>query len=185
MSKPHKNKNRAPLHPLNFETLTLTTLGLGFLRPAPGTWGSLPPVIALQLAILFSLSQQAQTALLITLLLASSVACLAYGRYAEQRFALPNGSPQKDAPEVVSDETAAQALTLLPIPLLAPQDTSTTTLLALCTFGFFAFRAADIIKPPPARALEQLPAGPGVLIDDLVAALYAAGPVALATLLLA
>lgn len=182
MSTHHKNKNRAPIAPLNFETLSLTTLGLGFVRPAPGTWGSLPPVIALQLAILLSVSVYSQVVLLLTILVASSVACLSFGGYAERRFALPDGSKQKDAPEVVADETAAQALTLLPIPLLASSDSQLILMLGLCTLGFFAFRAADIVKPPPARALERLPAGVGVLIDDLVAAVYAAIPVALATL---
>ena len=36
-----------------------------------------------------------------------------------------------------------------------------------------AFRVFDIFKPPPARAMEKLPLGWGVLVDDLVAGLYA------------
>jgi phosphatidylglycerophosphatase A len=40
--------------------------------------------------------------------------------------------------------------------------------------AFFTFRLFDVIKPFPARRLERLPAGIGIVIDDLVAALYAA-----------
>jgi phosphatidylglycerophosphatase A len=38
--------------------------------------------------------------------------------------------------------------------------------------GFFVFRALDIIKPPPARQLEALPGGWGIVIDDVVAGIY-------------
>ena len=39
--------------------------------------------------------------------------------------------------------------------------------------AFLAFRIFDITKPPPARQLERLPAGWGILLDDLAAAVYA------------
>jgi phosphatidylglycerophosphatase A len=42
-----------------------------------------------------------------------------------------------------------------------------------CGGAFVLFRIADIIKPWPARRLETLPHGWGVLIDDLAAAVYA------------
>ena len=48
----HKNKTRAPIRPLDPPTLALTTFGLGFLRPAPGTWGSGPPVALAGLLVL-------------------------------------------------------------------------------------------------------------------------------------
>jgi len=38
--------------------------------------------------------------------------------------------------------------------------------------GFFVFRAFDIVKPPPARQLEALPGGWGIVADDVVAGLY-------------
>jgi phosphatidylglycerophosphatase A len=38
---------------------------------------------------------------------------------------------------------------------------------------FFAVvRAVDILKPPPARALQSLPGGRGIVVDDFVANLY-------------
>jgi phosphatidylglycerophosphatase A len=35
------------------------------------------------------------------------------------------------------------------------------------------FRLLDIVKPQPARALERLPNGWGIMLDDVVAGLYA------------
>lgn len=40
--------------------------------------------------------------------------------------------------------------------------------------GFFLFRLFDITKPPPANYAEKLPAGWGVMMDDVVAGLYSA-----------
>ena len=38
--------------------------------------------------------------------------------------------------------------------------------------GFFLFRAFDIVKPPPARQLERLPGGWGIVLDDVSAGVY-------------
>lgn len=38
--------------------------------------------------------------------------------------------------------------------------------------GFLAHRVFDILKPPPARQLEHLPAGWGIMADDVAAAVY-------------
>ena len=40
--------------------------------------------------------------------------------------------------------------------------------------AFVLFRIFDIIKPWPARGLQRVPGGWGILIDDLIAGLYAA-----------
>jgi phosphatidylglycerophosphatase A len=39
--------------------------------------------------------------------------------------------------------------------------------------GFVLFRLFDIIKPPPARRLEQVRGGYGVVLDDVMAGIYA------------
>jgi phosphatidylglycerophosphatase A len=39
--------------------------------------------------------------------------------------------------------------------------------------AFAAFRVFDILKPPPCRQLEKYPFGWGVLLDDLMAGVYA------------
>ena len=66
------------------------------------------------------------------------------------------------------DEAAGICLTLL---LLPPRDG--WGLFFTLAVAFAAFRLFDVTKPPPARALEKLPAGWGILCDDLAAAVYA------------
>jgi phosphatidylglycerophosphatase A len=39
--------------------------------------------------------------------------------------------------------------------------------------GFLLFRVFDVVKPPPARQLERLHGGVGVMADDAMAAIYA------------
>jgi phosphatidylglycerophosphatase A len=46
------------------------------------------------------------------------------------------------------------------------------------TVAFFLFRFLDVVKPPPARALERLGGGDGILLDDVMAGLYGLGAMA-------
>jgi phosphatidylglycerophosphatase A len=69
-----------------------------------------------------------------------------------------------DPGSVVYDEIAALPLVFLSRPL-----TFTTAIL-----GFVWFRIFDIAKPWPVRRMERLHGGLGIMIDDVVAALYAA-----------
>ena len=69
----------------------------------------------------------------------------------------------RDPGLVVIDEVAGQMATLL---LIAP----TPGALAA---GFVLFRIFDVWKPFPARQLEVLPGGWGIMADDLAAAIYA------------
>ena len=47
------------------------------------------------------------------------------------------------------------------------------TVAAYTLSAFLAFRLCDIIKPWPARQLQSLPGGLGVLVDDLAAGVQA------------
>lgn len=38
--------------------------------------------------------------------------------------------------------------------------------------AFFVFRFFDVFKPPPARRMESIPGGDGILLDDVVAGLF-------------
>jgi phosphatidylglycerophosphatase A len=79
-----------------------------------------------------------------------------------------------DPREVVMDEVAGQAVTFLAIPLLLPDDLPLQQCCLVTALGFLFFRAFDIFKPWPIRRLERLPAGWGVLADDLLAGVFAA-----------
>ncbi|MCK4759091.1 MAG: phosphatidylglycerophosphatase A, partial [Candidatus Aminicenantes bacterium] len=39
--------------------------------------------------------------------------------------------------------------------------------------GFLLFRIFDIVKPYPIKKVETLPSGWGIMMDDIVAAIYA------------
>jgi phosphatidylglycerophosphatase A len=74
----------------------------------------------------------------------------------------------KDSSIFVTDEVAGFLMTVL-LFHLADQPVLTTL------WAFPVTRVIDILKVPPARRLEKLPAGWGVLLDDLMGSIYAAG----------
>lgn len=174
--RPAKNAVRAPLRPLDLASLSLSVGGLGFLRPAPGTWGSMPPPAVAGVLMLVGVADSVAVGVVAAMLVVASVACVLWGRYAEVRFG------RKDAAEVVADETAGVAPATMLAILMAD---GTVSRLAALAAAFLLFRFFDILKPWPARQLEALPAGWGVLIDDLVAGVYAAIVLAIGLHLLA
>jgi phosphatidylglycerophosphatase A len=70
---------------------------------------------------------------------------------------------RKDPGAIVIDEVAGMALAVLLLPRTAG------VLLA----AFVLFRVFDVVKPYPANALQRLRGGAGVMLDDLVAGVYA------------
>ncbi len=76
---------------------------------------------------------------------------------------------RKDPHQVVIDEVAGLFFVYWGLPW------DPLTLVA----GFVLYRLMDVIKPFPARRLEHLPGGWGIMLDDLVAGLYAQGLVRL------
>lgn len=145
----------------------LTTFGLGHMRPASGTWGSMPTVVIAggMLALGVSPQSTAYNGVLAIILVVFSAACVHYGDRAEARYG-------KDPSEVVADETAGQCIPLMFLPVASVHGPR-NALFALL-YAFVAFRVMDIIKPPPARELQRIPAGWGILLDDLFAGVYAA-----------
>jgi phosphatidylglycerophosphatase A len=83
-------------------------------------------------------------------------------------------SGKKDPGKVVVDEVAGQYIALLPLPFASVK--SAVPLLAL---SFILFRFFDIVKPYPARRMESLEGGLGIMADDVVAGIYAAIVVAI------
>jgi phosphatidylglycerophosphatase A len=144
--------------------LAVTGLGTGYLPVMPGTWGSAGAAGAYLLAIrALGASAVPVAAAMAALAAVAGAACVAFGRFAEEAFG------RKDPRQCVADEWAGQALAYLLLPL----GTVWADHLVAAAVGLFYFRVMDILKPPPARRLERLPRGWGVLLDDLVAGLYA------------
>ncbi len=82
-----------------------------------------------------------------------------YGIYVGEKFEKLYG---KDPAECTIDEVAGMWITLLWVPKI--------TFIPL--LAFFVWRILDIIKPFPARKLEDLKGGLGIMMDDIVSSIY-------------
>lgn len=136
--------------------LVSTFFGIGRMRPGPGTWGSAATVL-LWAAIAYSLPVNLRTPIAVGL----AILVVLIGMPAATQTARATGS--EDPQFVVIDEVAGQLIALIAVPL------SWKAFLA----GFVLFRVFDILKPPPARQLERLPEGTGIVLDDVAAGIYA------------
>ena len=153
--------------------MLVTTFGLGHMRPASGTWGSMPTVAIAGVLIGFGLRPcgaglwegVVYHAVLLGVLLFFSWVCVAFGDGAEVVFG------EKDPSQVVADETAGQAIPLLALPAAATA-TPEHALIALGA-AFVAFRVFDILKLWPANGLQSRSGGWGILLDDLAAGVQA------------
>ena len=148
--------------------LLTSCFGLGWLPQAPGTWGSLPPVIIFGLISQMHAPAVIISIVMVALTIAGSIVCVKFAP------ALIAATGKTDPREVVADELAGQAITFLVSPLLAISAVSSRDVWVAAVLGFFLFRLFDIAKPWPIRKLEKLPGGWGVLADDLMAGVFAA-----------
>jgi phosphatidylglycerophosphatase A len=137
-----------------------TFFGAGLGKPGPGTWGSIAAVLLW--AAYAKFAHPAPHTLLAALGL-GVVLAIALGVPAATIAAREAG--REDPGFVVIDEVAGQWIALLWSPL--DWRHGLTALLL--------FRVFDIVKPFPARQLEHLPEGWGIVFDDVAAGLYALG----------
>jgi phosphatidylglycerophosphatase A len=124
--------------------------GAGYAPVAPGTAGSLVALVAVWL-IPFS-----RDALVWTL-----VAVVLLGTWAAWRVERVLG--RRDPSVIVIDEVAGMLVSVLLLPRTLP---------VLLT-AFLLFRLFDIWKPFPVRESQALLGGLGVMLDDLIAGVYA------------
>jgi phosphatidylglycerophosphatase A len=135
-----------------------TFFGAGLLKPGPGTYGS---IAALLLWFGAAHAFHPTTAILAIATAIAALAATLIGIPAATIVARESG--RDDPGHVVIDEVAGQLIALLAIPADWPH-----ALLSLLLFRLF-----DILKPPPVRQLERLPAGTGIMLDDVAAGLLA------------
>lgn len=69
---------------------------------------------------------------------------------------------RKDPQMIVIDEACGMMLSLFLVPYN----------FWIMILGFILFRAFDITKPPPARAIEKFSGAFGIMFDDIIAAIY-------------
>jgi phosphatidylglycerophosphatase A len=141
-------------------TAVATFCGIGYIKPGPGTWGSVATTL---LWVAFALgAHPSQVTLLVATLAAIAVAIIVgvpAATIAERE------AGRTDPGFVVIDEVAGQLIALL----FCPPDW------AHALVALILFRLLDITKPFPIRRLERLPAGWGIVFDDVGAGLYALG----------
>jgi phosphatidylglycerophosphatase A len=140
--------------------MLVTAGGLGCIQPFGGTWGSLPPTVVAFVLAWAAVPEWQLNVSLVVLGLIGCVACIRFGSLAEEAYG------RKDPNPVVADEIAGQAIALLALPWHLGEFWWNGF---LAGSAFIAFRIFDIIKPPPARNLEHIKGGMGILVDDLVA----------------
>ncbi len=126
-----------------------STFGAGYSPIAPGTAGSLVAIIALWF-IPFSLSS----------LIIASIIFFVIGVWAATLCEQEWGH---DPGKVVWDEVVGMMVTVT----LMPKQ------LVIYLLAFILFRLFDILKPFPANKSQQLPKGWGVMVDDVIAAIFA------------
>ena len=138
---------RDPVHWLPFG------LGSGLLPVAPGTWGSL-----LAVGIFWALPPVPLPIMLPALAVAFAFGCVICGTSARRLGVHDHGG-------IVFDEIVAMLLVLCVTPR-----TPGWTLAAFLLFRFF-----DVVKPWPIREADhRIPGGLGIMLDDVLAAVYAA-----------
>jgi undecaprenyl-diphosphatase len=142
--------------------MLLSCFGLGRLPGAPGTWGSVPPVIVFALMYHLGASPLLVTIVMAGFALAGFAVCI---KCAPAEI---TATGKSDPREVVADEFAGQAVTFLIIGVVSAGQIWTAAIL-----GFLLFRLFDIFKPWPVRKFERLPEGWGIVADDLLAGVYA------------
>lgn len=144
--------------------LIATFFGVGLLRPAPGTWGSLAALPAA-----WALHGIAGPGLLA----AGILLALGAGWWATVEET--RGAADPDPDEIVIDEVAGQWLALLPVSIgAAHAGVALTALWPGWITAFLAFRLFDIWKPGPIGWADRQGGAFGVMLDDVFAGLAAA-----------
>ena len=132
-----------------FEKLIGSGFYTGYIPFASGTWGSLAALI------IYLIPGFEKPVVIIPAIILFTV----LGIFIGNKFDVIYG---KDPAECTVDEVVGMWISLLFLP---------KTILVV-TAAFISWRAFDIIKPAPARQLESLKGGVGIMIDDIVAGIY-------------
>ena len=122
---------------------------LGLLSLMPGTYGSIAGVC------IYLLVRQSLFIYLFAIILFQIIGFLVCGK-AEIIF------QQKDSKKIVIDEVSAMLICYFLVQI------NIVNLL----LGFVLFRIFDIFKPFPINQIQELPGSLGIMLDDLLAAIY-------------
>ena len=148
---------------------------VGFLRPAPGTWGSIVGIIlAYKLLITISFF----TFFIILLF------TVIIGFWSTKNY-IKNSSEKSDPSEVVIDEVIGQWITILPIGYILEIDEFLKDgFWFVWLWAFVSFRFFDITKLGLISWADNLGGALGVLLDDILAGIAAGLTVAVLVILI-
>jgi len=121
----------------------------GYFPIASGTVGSLAALI---IYLIPGFEQ-------LFVIIPSIVIFMVYGIYVGTKFEAEYG---KDPAQCTIDEVVGMWISLVALPKT----------FAIVAIAFILWRILDIIKPPPARNLERLKGGLGIMIDDVISGIY-------------
>lgn len=146
---------------------------VGFLKPAPGTWGSLAA-----LPFIWALHEIGQSFLGIELggplLLVVALILTYFGGLAATQI-MTRDSEDHDPSEIVIDEVVGQGIALLPVSVgAAGVGADMLALWPGWVVGFLAFRLFDIWKPWLVGRADRSGGATGVMLDDVIAGVFAA-----------
>ncbi|TFH14130.1 MAG: phosphatidylglycerophosphatase A [Lentisphaerales bacterium] len=133
--------------------LLATGFGLGLSPVASGTVGTLPGILIVVGTPDWGLAPEILLALL-WIVLAVPLCGIA-----EEHFRV------KDDGRIVADEYMTFPLVLIGLPW--------RQFPILLVMAFVTHRLFDILKPPPARGIQKLTGGLGIVADDAISGLYA------------
>jgi phosphatidylglycerophosphatase A len=136
-------------------TLVIVTgVGFGYSRYFPGTMGT---ILAVPISLGLNRIAEVTPLLAIGILAGATVGAIKLSTDAAEIL------QQKDPQIIVADEIVGFMIANFLAPLrLAP-----------LLLSFLLFRIFDIAKVYPAAKLEKLPGGTGIVLDDVLAGIYA------------
>lgn len=152
------------LRSVKLNKLISTFFYTGFLRPAPGTWGSVAGMI-----LAFILLNTIDLFNFCLILLFTTLV----GFWATKHY-IQHNSEKSDPSEVVIDEVIGQWIAVLPIGFtLKVTEFSSKELWLVWLWAFVSFRFFDIIKLGLVGWADNLGGALGVLLDDILAGIAA------------
>lgn len=132
-----------------FERMLGSGFFTGYMPIVPGTFGSLAALL-----IYFIPGFEKPV-----IIIPAIIVFMVYGIYVGNKFDKVYG---KDPRQCTIDEVVGMWISLLFLPKR----------IIVSVIAFIVWRVFDIVKPFPARNLEKLEGGLGIMIDDVVAGFY-------------
>ena len=154
-----------PLQFVNWNKLFPAFFYIGFLRPAPGTWGSFAGIISAY--FLLELTNFSTFCFLL-------IFTIIFGFLTTKNY-LENNPEKSDPSEVVIDEVIGQWITILPLVYVFNfVQIDNENLWIVWIWAFFSFRFFDILKLGLVSWADNLKGALGVILDDIFAGIAAA-----------